>query len=228
METKRKYCGSYQQARLVKGRPQCPYPRRTCPYGLHACQACGLFGHGAEECRHIETTTEVEPPTEPSASASSAAPPTHIATEPKKEEDTQGATDKSVFVPGFGRKGEGKAANYGTPIPPPTVVDAADLPAAIRDVNTSGRVKQEEEAQDVVEIPTPIPATTEDVETWLLSGFKKLTDISTKMPPECGESVLWRGVKMGPNGQPSTKCEWFNGKVHFVQVEGDEIYLYIN
>ena len=99
METKRKYCGSYQKARLVKGRPQCPYTRRTCPYGMHACQACGLFGHGAEECRYIESTTQVEPPTEPSASAASAAPPTDTASAAMPEEDSQEATSAPVFVP---------------------------------------------------------------------------------------------------------------------------------
>ena len=46
-------------------------------------------------------------------------------------------------------------------------------------------------------IPRPIPATTEMVEHWISSGFRQLTNISTKIPPEVGERVLWRGVKTG-------------------------------
>ena len=34
----------------------------------------------------------------------------------------------SVFVSGFGRKGEGKTANYGVAIAPPTLLAEADLP----------------------------------------------------------------------------------------------------
>ena len=76
-------------------------------------------------------------------------------------------------------------------------------------------------------IPPPIPATTEEVEEWFSGSFKKLTNISRKSPPEVGESVLWRGVKTGKHGYPSTQCEYFNGKVRYMQVEDDsELYLY--
>ena len=93
------FCGTYRKGRVVKGRPQCTYTRRTCPVGMHACQACGLWGHGAEECRCIESTTEVEPPTETSASAASAAPPTDTARAAMPDEDSQEATSAPVFVP---------------------------------------------------------------------------------------------------------------------------------
>ena len=227
MDPQRQYCGSYQKARAVKGRPQCPYTKHTCPFGMHACQACGLFGHGAEECRYTARMPEVEPPPEPPTPAPSSAPPPEIATSSMPDPDSAEATSKPVFVPGFGCKGEGKSANYGTAIPPPTLVDPADLPAAIRSASSSsGLVKEDPHEDD--EIPSPIPATTEDVEMWMESGFRKLTNISTKMPPEVGESVLWRGVKTGRHGQPSTKCEWFNGKVRYVQVEENEVFLYID
>ena len=58
--------------------------------------------------------------------------------------------------------------------------------------------------------------------------FRPLTNLSTKVPPEIGESVLWRGVKVGKHGNPSTKCEWFNGKVWHTGVESGEIFLYID
>ena len=123
------------------------------------------------------------------------------------------------------KKGEGKSANYGTAIPPPTLVDPSDLPEAIRPVS-SVLVKEDPCKDD--DTPPPIPATTEDVEMWMETGFRKLTNMSTKSPPEVGESVLWRGVKTGKHGQPSTKCEWFNGKVRYVQVEDNEVFLYID
>ena len=78
-------------------------------------------------------------------------------------------------------------------------------------------------------IPVPIPATTEQVDEWVATSFKQLTNISTKCPPEIGETVLWKGVKRGRGGNPSGKCEYFNGTVRNVQVEEDlEIYVYID
>ena len=225
MAQSRQYCDSYQRARVVKGRPECPYTKHTCPFGMHACQACGLFGHGAEECRHIATETKLEPPPEPPAPPPSSAPPQEIATSSMPDPDRAKATSEPVFVPGFGKKGEGKSANYGTAIPPPTLVDPSDLPEAIRSVS-SVLVKEDPCKDD--DTPPPIPATTEDVEMWMETGFRKLTNMSTKSPPEVGDSVLWRGVKTGKHGHPSTKCEWFNGKVRYVQVEDNEVFLYID
>ena len=63
----------------------------------------------------------------------------------------------------------------------------------------------------------------------MAASFTKLRNISMKTPPEVGESVLWRGVKTGKHGNPSTKCEYSNGKVRHMQVEEDgELYLYID
>ena len=78
--------------------------------------------------------------------------------------------------------------------------------------------------------PPPIAATTEMVEHWISTGFRPLTNISTKVPPEIGESVLWRGVKTGRRGQPSTKVEHFHGKVRGLSVDtqSQELYLYID
>ena len=74
-----------------------------------------------------------------------------------------------------------------------------------------------------------MPATTELVEQWVSENFKQLTNISTKIPPQIGESVLWRGVKTGRAGNPSTSCEYFNGKVRMLRVEEDnELFLYID
>ena len=66
------------------------------------------------------------------------------------------------------------------------------------------------------------------VEEWVSSSFTKLRNISAKVPPEVGESVLWRRVKTGRAGFPSTTCEYFNGKVHRVEVEDNEIYLHVD
>ena len=76
-------------------------------------------------------------------------------------------------------------------------------------------------------IPYSIQATTEDVERWM-QDFRPLTNVSTNDPPECGDSVLWRGVKCGPSGGQSTKLEWFNGTVHAVEAIKGEVYAYVD
>ena len=64
----------------------------------------------------------------------------------------------------------------------------------------------------------------------MLSCFKPLTNISTEIPPEVGESVLWRGVKTDRRGQLSTKCEYFNGGVRRMAIDDDtrELYLHVD
>ena len=123
-------------------------------------------------------------------------------------------------------KGEGKSANYGVAIAPPTKVPPPDVPAAL----APGCVPYYPGAPPSDEsIPSSIPATTELVEQWVSENFKQLTNISTKIPPQIGESVLWRGVKTGRAGNPSTSCEYFNGKVRMLRVEEDnELYLYVD
>ena len=77
--------------------------------------------------------------------------------------------------------------------------------------------------------PDPIPVSAEQVESWISGCFKPLTNISTKMPPEIGESVLWRGVKMGAAGNPSTVAEWFNGKVRHIAFDtAGEMWVYVD
>ena len=221
-----KFCGPYQQARQVKGRPMCLYTKLSCPNGLHACQSCGRPGHGAEECRFTAAQPQVVPPRLPL---------------PPKEETPESWTDtwpvleppevtsKAVFVPGFGSKGEGKAANYGLFIAAPSLIPPAALPPAVQQASSSSGLHGAEAPPSDSLMPRPIPATTEYVEEWVSKNFKPLTNISTKTPPEVGEIVLWRGLKTSKRGGPSTTCEYFNGKVRHLQVEEDnELYLYID
>ena len=78
-------------------------------------------------------------------------------------------------------------------------------------------------------IPPPIPATTELVEDCISRNFHPLENISTNVPPEVGESILWRGVKTGRHGQPSTKVEHFQGKVRSMELDQhQELYLYLD
>ena len=112
MEPQRpKFCGPYQAARQVKGRPMCSYTRLACPYGLHACQSCGKGGHGAGDCCFYAAQTEAVPPPQPSplppAPAVSTAKSSAFVPIPWPVEPASTA----VFVPGFGCKGEGKSAN---------------------------------------------------------------------------------------------------------------------
>ena len=92
----------------------------------------------------------------------------------------------SVFVPGFGRKGEGKGANYGVAIAPPTVVAPADLPSALQQPSSPSDLQVDvlQRAQPL--IPEPLPATSELVEQWITTCFHRLTNISTNIPPVVG------------------------------------------
>ena len=160
----------------------------------------------------------VTEPGTPRDSASSSAPlETHTT-----------AKSAAVVVSGFGLKGEGKSANYGILIAPPAIVPPAMLPPALQVVG--GAASSGGGAGPALDgVPEPIAATSELVEQWVSEGFRKLSNISTKIPPEVGESVLWRGVKIGKSGNPSTKIEYFNGKVRGVDVEEDhEVYIYVD
>ena len=67
------------------------------------------------------------------------------------------------------------------------------------------------------------------VEQWIQTGFRPLTSFSSKVLPDVGESVLWRGVCKGRKGGPSTPVEHFHGKVRHVAVdERHELFLYVD
>ena len=252
-----KFCGGYQARRRVQGRPECPYTRRACPFGEHACESCGRGGHGSQDCLYFPPGPATMPP--PAAALVPPAPPpvpppAHLLPRtassqflsvactskagsymwpgtacalastraPASSLPSSASTSatapvqpppNAVYVQGFGCKGEGKDANYGTRIPPPSIVFGGELdqlPGAAW--SHCGTVKEEPGAcLSLSACPHPIAASPDEVERWIAETFKPLTSISTKMPPEIGESVLWRGVKTGASGAPATKCEWFIG-----------------
>ena len=235
---RKKFCVDYQQAREVPGRPMCRFPKWTCPFGSHACRNCGKSGHGADDCKSAitnwEETTEPKsaptpcPPTlqEPPASTAHAPIPAPAVQRTAPNPTPEAPVETAVFVRGFGFKGEGKSSNYGTSIDPPSVVAPADLPPALQGPSSSS---SQAAAPPIPDVPPPIAATTEDVEEWVATNFKPLKNLSTKCPPEIGENILWRGLKTGRGGNPSTKVEHFNGKVRYMQMEGDgELYLYLD
>ena len=133
--------------------------------------------------------------------------------------------EESIEVPGFGRKGEGKNANYGVQVPEPQVVPVSELPPEAR---TLLERPPGLDTEPTSEIPPPIAATTEVVEEWIREGLTQLVNLSGKIPPEVGESILWRGVKKGKSGGPSTKEEHFHGRVRHVSVENDEIFVFLD
>ena len=149
-----------------------------------------------------------EPPLPPSSSTS---PPLDLT-----------KIEESIEVPGFGRKGEGKDANYGVQVPEPQVVPVSQLPPEDQALleRPPGL-----DMEPTAEIPPPIAATTEVVEEWIQDGFTQLVNLSGKIPPEIGESILWRGFKKGKSGGPSTKEEHFHGRFRNVKVENDEIFV---
>ena len=167
-------------------------------------------------------------PAAPSSSVPAPCLPESTATSSAPTETQTTAKSAAVAVPGFGLKGEGKAANYGILIAPPAIVPPAMLPPALQVVGGAASSGGGACPADD-DVPEPIAATSELVEQWVSEGFRKLSNISTKIPPEVGESVLWRGVKTGKSGNPSTKIEYFNGKVRGVDVEEDhEVYIYVD
>ena len=133
--------------------------------------------------------------------------------------------EESIEVPGFGRKGEGKDANYGAQVPEPQVVCISELPPEARGKMELG---PDLDAEPISGIPQPIAATTGEVEGWIQSGFTQLVNLSSKIPPEIGESILWKGLRRGKSGGPSTKEEFFHGRIRHVTVENDEIFLFLD
>ena len=253
---RQKFCGPYQQARQVRGRPMCDHTRLNCPYGLHACQLCGKAGHGAEDCR-THAAPRIVVPAPPPRPAGPTAIPTSKArglSQPKVGDaiapppppavflplppatptpSTAPApavpTCSSVFVPGFGGQGEGTAANYGVAIAPPTLVADTDLPLALRQPGSASELHGGEAIPSEPLIPPPLPATTAIVENWISTCFRLLTDICTKIPPEIGESVLWRGARIGRLGQPSNQVEHRQGKVRQLEVDHSaDLYLHLD
>ena len=134
-------------------------------------------------------------------------------------------TEQSVEVPGFGRKGEGKDANYGVQVPEPQVVSSAELPPEAQQL-AAGAATHLDARTD--EIPPPIAASAELVEEWLRDWYTPVENLSGKIPPEIGESILWRGVAKGKSGGPSTKVEHFHGRVRQVAVEDDGTFVFLD
>ena len=58
-------------------------------------------------------------------------------------------------------------------------------------------------------------------------GFT-MVNLSSKQPPEVGESILWKGIRKGKSDGPSTKEEFFHGRIRHVAVENDEIFLFLD
>ena len=240
-------CAAYQYPRERAGTTGCGHARGKCPYGAHLCAKCGKWGHGFFDCTaplseqwgndwykvdgipfHYnvpkpppppKSSTEekrrrVAPPTPPAIPdrssrsaiatgsdqpyASSVPPPEPTVSKKEKPFNVFGAPAKTG-----GHKGYGKG-NYGTPIPVPQRVDCADPIAA----------------------PPPFPATSADVTSWM-EAFTPFHPTNCT-PPEVGQDVLWRGFKKGRNGNTSTRCEYFNGTVHGLDIEDDELYVYVS
>ena len=149
-------------------------------------------------------------------------PPPTSSTSPQVDFST---IEESIEVPGFGRKGEGKDANYGLAVAEPQVVSIEELPPEARQGLELGLGL---DAEPTFEIPPPIAATTDEVERWIQDGFTKLVNLSSKEPPEVGESILWKGIRRGKSGGLSTKEEFFHGRIRHVSVENENIFLFLD
>ena len=78
--------------------------------------------------------------------------------------------------------------------------------------------------------PVPIAATSELVDSWIAGCFTPLHNLSRNIPPEIGESILWRGVKTGRAGMPSTALEHFAGIVRYIEVEEatQDLFIFVD
>ena len=167
----------------------CPHTRHNCPFGLHACKKCGKPGHGAENCRFTASQTEMVPPVEHSppppagpawTKSSAAAPSSSLPAEAKSQ---------AVVVPGFGCKGEGKSANYGVAIAPPSLLAPPDVPFPLQPSSSSGPPVAEAPPSEPV-IPRAIAPTTEEVEDWLRSSYKKAHEHQHEDPSRSGRECF--------------------------------------
>ena len=175
---------------------------------------CGKSGHGAADCR-TRAVEENQPPAKKN-------PPPPEPPVPSRD---------AVFVPGFGCKGVGKDANYGVAIAPPSVPSAEELPVELQRPSSSSGAFEVDLLPEPSLPPDPIAATSEEVEEWMRSSFRPITNLDTNdrsFPPEVGDNILWRGVKTGPHGQPSTKCEYFNAKVRHRAFDKDGLWFYVD
>ena len=76
--------------------------------------------------------------------------------------------------------------------------------------------------------PEPLAARNEDVEGWITETFKILS-ISTSMPPEIGETVLWTNVPVGgpPKCSPPRR-EYFHGIVRHTRTDESGVsWIYV-
>ena len=75
-------------------------------------------------------------------------------------------------------------ANYGNRIQPPSIVQPGDLSESLRsEIFGDPAEDVVPPGEEVDEIPLPIYPTTEEIESWMQSSFRKLTNLSTKSPP---------------------------------------------
>ena len=224
------YCPEYQKKREVRGRPCCPYTKWTCPHGQHNCQACGRPGHGSGDCLAVPPPQEVPAPAvsqeaAPSASASSARPSSAPTPTESWPEPSVGPPAPQ-FDNAFGGKGEGKEGNEGVGIRLSSFDQPFNLWGRRSSESFGDAAEAAEPPAEEEDVPMPIMATTEEIESWMQESYRKLTNLSTKSPPEIGESVLWRGFKPGKHSYH--KFEHFNGKVRGVTVEDNEWYIYVD
>ena len=110
-------------------------------------------------------------------------------------------------------------------VPEPQVVSISELPPEARKPLELG---PDLDAWCTSELPPPIAATTEIVEEWVQNEITELVNSSGKILAEIGESILWREVRKGKSGGPSTREEHFHGRVRYVSVENDEIFLFLD
>ena len=174
------YCGFTKLFAKSKAARCATCTKHNCPHGLHACQLCGKSGHGAESC-HTRSQQQLMPPADQSPARP--APPE--------------SSSCAVFVPGFGCKGEGKDANYGVAVHPPSVASAHEFPSGLQQPSNSSRAQTTEAPPVPSLIPNPIAATSDGVEEWINESFKPLTNIITKLSPNIGGSILWRVLTRG-------------------------------
>ena len=133
----------------------------------------------------------------------------------------------AIEIEGFGQKGEGKGACYGSRISPPRVIEPEEWPAALRQWSNSSSSQGVQPAPLPESVPTPHAATEDEVEEWIREDYTPLWNLCVKTVPELEDELLWRTVKKGKKNQPSTKVAHSCGRLVHWDWEGEELFYYL-
>ena len=127
-------------------------------------------------------------------------------------------TSKAISLEPF--KGTGKHSSYGLLVPPPEPVPATVSPPMLAPSSSTQALEAEGAAGQAISCSAlsdvePLRPSEAQIEAWYNETYRPL-QVSCRMPPVRGDTVLWKGLKRGRSGGISTQAEFSHGVVHGV------------